>query len=133
MIVIGVGEDLPSISARSLEIQIYSLAAEQEAMYLASHVDVAITVCFFDLQQTAPAASRKIKPSVDFRDSVQPPQSESLYLIGLANDEAVDFRSIGIAFLQQTQYPDECQSSGVSRGLHVFKPNRSRTLLVYEE
>ena len=64
-------------SARRRESHIASFAAQHEAMYSASQVEVAAQVCFFERQLIAPPAAKNIEPLVDFPDSLQPPQSAS--------------------------------------------------------
>lgn len=54
MIVIGVGEQFPRIADFRREIQIESLVADHKDTYSASQVEVAMMVCFLDLQNTAP-------------------------------------------------------------------------------
>ncbi len=82
LIFIGLGGLRPRNSAISRESQTASFAAWQDAMYSASHEEVAIVICFFDLQLTAPPAIVTTYPLVDFRDSWQRAQSESEYPSG---------------------------------------------------
>ncbi len=67
--VIGLGGSKPKLSAISRESQTVSFAAWRDAMYSASHEEVATIVCFFDLQLV------KTYPLVDLRDSRHPAQS----------------------------------------------------------
>ena len=76
-IVIGFGMRELVKSARSLESQTASFAAKQIEMYSASQVEVATQVCFFERQLTAPLATRKMLPLVDFLVVRHPPQSAS--------------------------------------------------------
>jgi len=52
-------------------------AAEQAAMYSASQVERATTVCFFELQDIGDPDSRKTYPEVVFLSVASPLQSES--------------------------------------------------------
>ena len=56
---------------------IASFAAMHIAMYSASQVEVAMQVYFFELQETAPPATRNRKPLVDLRLFLHPLQSTS--------------------------------------------------------
>ncbi len=75
----------PENSAASRDIQIASFAAEHDEIYSSSHDDVATIVCFFDRQHTGPSAIMNKCPLVDFLESRQPPQSESVYPSGLTS------------------------------------------------
>ncbi len=67
-------------SLENLRSQIASFTADDSAIYSASEDDWATQPCVLDFQLTAAPAIMKTKPLVDF---LQPPQSESLYPIGL--------------------------------------------------
>ena len=69
---------MPLISACNLRIQRASFAASEHAIYSASVLDVATTLCLVDFQEIAPPYSRNTYPEVDFRESTSPAQSESV-------------------------------------------------------
>ncbi len=79
LIVIGCGILKLFKSARSLDSHTASLVAKRQTMYSASQVEVATQVCFLHRHQTAPLATRKMLPLVDFRVVRQPAQSASAY------------------------------------------------------
>jgi hypothetical protein len=81
---------LPWISASSLLIHRASLAASEQAIYSASVLEVATTLCFVDFHEIALLYSKKTYPEVDFQVSRSPAQSESENPVSLVSLSAVE-------------------------------------------
>jgi len=69
-------------------MKIASLAASEQAIYSASVDQIIRIFCFFDFQDTAALARRKVYPLVDFWSPVFPYQSESVKPYGIVNLES---------------------------------------------
>jgi len=82
---------VPLSLALSLWIHRASFAASEQAIYLASVLDVATTLCLADFQEIMLLYNMKRYPEVDLQVSLSPAQSESINPVILVLRSSVTF------------------------------------------